>query len=307
MQHTQSILLTGIHRSGSTFAGRMLSLPCACGYIDEPFNFQYGIEGVDEWFPYAREDGEDDPLDLFDDVVAGRAIYRRPEMALRERSLTHRIGRVLLKSRLHIAYQLFRANPLLSRTVVKDPFLCFLSERLHRERGLPVVILVRHPAAFAASVRRCGFHFDVRNLMQNQALMDDFFGSVLGRVDPQSLSELEHAAWVWRCVYSVLFTFLERNPAMIPVRHEDLSTDPVTEFSALYKKLDLPFSMRIQKKIARITDAENPSIAPDNKVHHLQRDSRGLVDRWKTALSAEEIQTVRSITGETASPFYPEF
>lgn len=274
------ILLTGIHRSGTTFTGRVLSIPRSVGYVDEPFNLQYGIEGVREWFPYARSGASDDFPRLFDDVLSGRAKYKRPSMMLNDASLAHRLGRILLKSRPNIAYQYFRFNPFLRQVIVKDPFFCFLSERLHRERSIPVVVLVRHPAAFVASVRRCGFHFDVHNFMQNQSLMEDFLGPVLDGVNPVSLSKIEHAAWTWQCIYSVLFQFLDRNPGMIPVRHEDLCANPVQEFASLYKKLEFPFTGKIQKRIEQLTSDHNPANAPGNKIHHLQRDSRGLVESW---------------------------
>lgn len=306
MRTDRPILLTGIHRSGTTFTGRVLSIPHSAGYIDEPFNLQYGIEGVREWFPYARAGDANDPLTLFDDVVAGRAKYRRPESAFKEPSFAHRLGRTLLKSRPNIAYQYFRLNPFLRQVIVKDPFLCFLSERLHRERSIPVIVLVRHPAAFVASVRRCGFHFDIRNLMQNQSLMEDFLGPVLDGVDPAGLSKVEHAAWTWQCIYSVLFQFLDRNPGMIAVRHEDICANPVQEFESLYKKLKLPFTGRIQKRIEQLTSDHNPANAPGNKIHHLQRDSRGLVESWKSALSSEEIETIRSITEATATRMYTD-
>src|SRR5699024_395375 len=49
------VLVTGIHRSGSTFTGKMLSLNKNVGYIQEPFNQYYGLSLFDTDFKYLTQ------------------------------------------------------------------------------------------------------------------------------------------------------------------------------------------------------------------------------------------------------------
>ena len=46
------ILITGCHRSGSTWVGKMLSLPVRVIYVSEPFNPGYGLKVFKNWFKY---------------------------------------------------------------------------------------------------------------------------------------------------------------------------------------------------------------------------------------------------------------
>ncbi len=55
---------------------------------------------------------------------------------------------------------------------MKDPLALFSSEWLASEFDMDVVLLVRHPAAFAASVRRQGYHHPFSHFLLQPALMD---------------------------------------------------------------------------------------------------------------------------------------
>lgn len=65
------ILVTGSHRSGATFVGKMLALSPRIGYIDEPFHRVSGIEGINRWFLYIREffDQKDLMHDHLDEIL----------------------------------------------------------------------------------------------------------------------------------------------------------------------------------------------------------------------------------------------
>jgi len=58
-QVDKNILITGIHRSGSTFVGKIVSQANDIYYIQEPFNKYGGVKGVDVWFKYLSEDYSD--------------------------------------------------------------------------------------------------------------------------------------------------------------------------------------------------------------------------------------------------------
>ena len=72
------ILLTGAHRTGTTFAGTMLSLPRNVGLIYEPFNKDHGLDGITKCFEYVSSDMATAPFyhKLLSDLLTGAAIYR---------------------------------------------------------------------------------------------------------------------------------------------------------------------------------------------------------------------------------------
>ena len=47
------LLVTGSHRSGSTFVGNVIAKSRKFTHMSEPFHYEDGIRGVGYWFPYA--------------------------------------------------------------------------------------------------------------------------------------------------------------------------------------------------------------------------------------------------------------
>jgi hypothetical protein len=65
-----NILITGPRRSGTTFTGKIISLDKQTGYVNEPFNINYGLKGIRSFlYPYLTESNiteeEKEALDNF--------------------------------------------------------------------------------------------------------------------------------------------------------------------------------------------------------------------------------------------------
>lgn len=304
---TSPILLTGAHRSGTTFVGRMLSLPASVGYIKEPFNRDFGISGIDRWFLYISDTvpAASRYRALIKDLLQGRARYRK--IPPREGDPpSQRLARLLFRSRGHLDYRLAHCNPLVRRLLVKDPIACLSSEYLHRTFGMEVIVLIRHPAGFAASLKRLGWRFNVDVFRSQPELLHDHLAGLLPDLPAQNRTPIEEAARTWLCLYSVLERFLERNPAMIPVRHEDIARDPVEQIHSLYDRLELPFTARVQRTIARHTSTSPGKDMPGTRAHVLRRNSAAIPAQWKKILTPAEIATVRQITAPLAARWYAD-
>ena len=300
------ILVTGAHRSGTTFLGKMLSIRSEIGYIHEPFNRDHGLEAIDRWFLYLKEGLPEEPAYArsIGDLLSGRAAYKvaRP----REGAPLRAILRPILKSKENVQYLLSTKDPRVKRYLIKDPIACLSSEYLHRKFQMEVVILIRHPAAFAASLRRMNWRFGFSDFLSQPALMDDHLGAILDGHDLQALSQVEEAALLWSCIYSTLTTFAERNPRMIRIRHEDLSYDPCMQFEQVYRRLGITYSEDCRRRIEVHTQASNPAVPVEGDVHTLMRDSRTNVQRWKKILGPDEIEKIRTLTEDVSSAYYSE-
>lgn len=77
------LLVTGMPRSGTTFAGRVLSAPLAVDYIHEPFNPDCGIVGVDQLLVHTRLGAANEPevRRAVDDLMHYRARLRTGHFA----------------------------------------------------------------------------------------------------------------------------------------------------------------------------------------------------------------------------------
>ena len=90
---------------------------------------------------------------------------------------------------------------------------------------------------------------------------------------------------------------------MFYVTHEQVSNNPVPEFSRIYEKLGLEWSESVEKYIRSHT--ESTEISPDSgDIHNHVRSSKSLVTRWMHDLTTSEIDTVRRVTGNAAEELY---
>ena len=304
------ILVTGAHRSGSTFVGRILTKPKQVGLITEPFSQRHGLDWVDRWYLHLYEGMPDEALytKRIEALLEGASRYKRATRTTGEGPSWRDVARLLFGSRDQLRYRMSTRDPRIERVLIKDPLASLASEFLHRRFGMQVVVLIRHPAAFAASVKRAvALHwraFDFDNFRSQPALMRDYLASRLEGRDLEKLTVVENAALQWSCLYAVLGRFVERNPSMIVVRHEDLSRDPIETFRDLFDRLSIPWSEKIEQEIVAMTRPGNPEGPVDDRIHSLVRDSRENIHRWKTLLDADEIDSVRALCRDVADRYY---
>ena len=72
------ILVTGAHRSGTTWVGKMLALAPGVGYVHEPFNPRFSAGRFDRYFTVVtRENGNAAPEALKAQAIAARTFVLR--------------------------------------------------------------------------------------------------------------------------------------------------------------------------------------------------------------------------------------
>lgn len=299
------IFVTGAPRSGTTFVGHTLSSPLEVDYIHEPFNPDCGIPSIDRRFLYLRPDGSD--AELYRESIDGLFRY---QVRLRtgyypEDSALKRAAKSVVGSRGPFYLRLAKLNPFHTAAVIKDPIGCLLTAYLSERHGVKPVIMVRHPVAVAASVKRLGWSPDLAFVTGQPHLVEDHL-----HADPLREADTDTAirasAWEWRVLNTVLLAEARRHPDWLVVRHEDLSEDPVTTFRELFEKLDLPWTAAVRRRIVRRTSGRNPKEARRGRTQDFSRDSRGLLDLRLGMLSADERREVFEIAGNVAPDLYSE-
>lgn len=309
MLHSQTahspILVTGAHRTGTTWVGKMLAAGGEAGYISEPLNVLHrpGVLqlSIQHWYTYICAENEAGYLPGLYQLLRYRYHIGAEIRSLRSRKDLLRMGRdgsIFLRGRLQ------KQRPLL-----KDPFAVFSAPWFSDRLGCRVVITLRHPAAFASSLKRLAWSFDFNHLLDQPLLMRDWLEPYRGAMEairktPDDV--IGQSSLLWHLIYQVVSQLQEKYPHFQVVRHEDLSLDPLEGFRHLYDALELEFSPRAQRMIQQSSSSDNPKEASKESIYAVRLDSRANLNNWKRRLSPQEIARTRSLTEELAAHYYPE-
>jgi len=297
------ILVTGTHRSGTTWIGKMLAADSSTAYVSEPLNVLHrpGVfrAKVKHWYQYICDENSNDYLPAFNDLLEFDYHLWDEIRSIRSRRDFLRMGRDFL-----IFYNgLMRGQ----RVLMKDPFAVFSVEWFAKRLNSKIVIAVRHPAAFVSSLKRLNWPFNFQDLLDQPLLMRDFLEPYRPAMEAaRSDDVIGQSALLWNLIYRSVHTTLQRNPDFIAVRHEDLSLDPVNGYRKLYQSLGLDFTHRVEKTILNSSSSDNPAELSRKKVHSVKLDSKANIDNWKKRLTEDEIKRIRLMTEEVAHIFYPD-
>ncbi|HUI88912.1 MAG TPA: sulfotransferase [Anaerolineales bacterium] len=297
------ILVTGAHRTGTTWVGKMLSANSQAAYISEPLNVWHrpGVLRccVKYWYLYIAEKNEYEYFSAFNELLRYRYHLFDEIKSLRSSKDLFRMGRDL---GIFARGRLMHRRPLL-----KDPFAVFSLPWFVERLNCRAVVTIRHPAGFASSLKRLNWPFDFSDLWNQPLLMQDHlepYREVMQAMKQDDI--IGQASLLWTLVYRVVHSIRQRIPSIQIVRHEDLSLDPVSGYRALYQALGLDFTSQVERTILNSSSSENPTEVSRKKMHAVRLDSRANLGNWKRRLTSDEIARVRAVTEEVAHLYYPE-
>ncbi len=297
------ILVTGMHRSGTTWVGKVLAAASGVTYVWEPLH-ALGARGtfnvpVEQWYTYICEENESPFLPAFRNTLALRYDLRA--------ELAHVRSPKAFANMCVQAGRFARGRLQKQRPLLKDPFALFSSEWFAHRLGCRVVISVRHPAAVVSSLKRLGWIFDLGHLISQPLLLRDWLDPMRPSLERSIAGDvIESGSLLWRAVYSTVEELARRNPNFIVVRSEDLSRDPVREYKRLYQELGLTFTPSAQREVIRSSNPSNKKETRPAKPIDTRLDSVANLDNWKHRLDPAEVARIRSLTGDVADQFYAD-
>jgi len=307
----QPILVTGAHRSGTTWVGKMLAADHNTAYISEPLNLLHrrGVYRADvkHWYQYITPENEADYLPAFQQLLKFRYHLFSELGSLRSQKDFLRMGRDL---------SIFVNGKLRGqRVLLKDPFAVFSTPWFAQRLNCKVVITIRHPGGFASSLKRLNWPFDFRDLLDQPMLMRDHLESDCADMESMPADDIVgQSALLWRMIYRSVHVTLRQAqgdalslfPDFKLVRHEDLSLDPIAGYKSLYESLGLTFDEKVRDTILNSSSSENPTELSKKKVHSVKLDSRANMNNWKKRLTPEEITRIRNLTEDVSHLFYSD-
>ncbi len=196
------------------------------------------------------------------------------------------------------------------RPLFKDPIALFSAEWLSSRFNMDTVVLIRHPAAFAGSLKVKNWTHPFEHFLSQPLLMNDHLKPFKEDIEEYAKNNkdiIDQAALLWNITHYMILKYKKNNPNWIFIRHEDLSRNPVDGFRSLFRKLNLNFLDSTIKSIEMSSSTEGPTNGRSrDKFRDLNRDSLANIYTWRYRLSSSEIERLKSTVQYISQEFYSE-
>ena len=300
---TKPIVVTGSHRSGTTWVGRMLCLSGEAGYIHEPLNPVRAPSWLKippaHWYVYITDENAHLYAPQLERAMAFRYPFGANLTRLRRPEHLGIYGSDIARA---LRPRLRHARP-----VLKDPFALFSTEWFERRYGADIVITVRSPVAFVGSIKRLNWQFKFKTVLSQGALMRDWLGPFeadMRRCRDEDVDVVEQGIVLWNALHHVIGELRDRHPNWSVVKHEDLAADPGRGFEDLYRACGLQWDGEVARAVAAYSSAGSQKELPMWRHGSVKRDSHTATETWRHRLTDEEVERVRTGTAEIAARFY---
>jgi len=316
MQNKKPILVTGSHRSGSTWIGRMIAKELSIGYIHEPFNPDYFPHQAgrysarfEHWFTFISSENEHACLRELEDTLQFR--YHFPQ-AIQKLLLDQSHSKPVESLRILREYLICSKNRLFqSRPLVKDPIALFSAEWMAKKFDMNVIISIRHPAAFVGSLKVANWHYPFSHFLEQKHLIKGFLSPFEAEIQDvvnhkSDRDDIYQWALLWKIIHYRILKYQEYHSDWLFVRHEDLSQDPLVGFKAIFDYLGLDYSKSVQKTISNSTSVQPSSnnVKTYSKKASRVMNSKANIKSWKKRLSQSEIMRIQEQVKDIADKYY---
>lgn len=313
MSSKTPLLVTGLPRSGTSWAGKMLEASSQVVYVNEPMSLSRPPGGspgvldapVRHRFQYV--DPQDDEVwrRAFADTLRLRFHPLRELRAVRH---PYHLARGA-KYGLEFSLGALRGR----RAMLDDPNAVFASRWLAETMGVRTVYVVRDPVGLIGSWRQLDWRPHLDALLAQPALLRDHLDDEADDI----AAALESDDWLERmcCLWNVAHRFIDSVrgdlDGVTVRRYEDLANEPIEQYRALYEWCELEWSSEAE---AAIDDATSSSSAPSrafswslkgglSRTAFQRIDSRASVNRPEHRLDAAEIDRIRVLTNDVLTRF----
>jgi hypothetical protein len=302
-------IVSGMHRSGTTFLGSLLGSLPNTAVIHEPFNLDYGAANARVVYPVIDTNPKAHQVpdtELLREVLDLRA---RPRRTATGDSFYKAILRRLTGGPFGVTQKKARISTLFSSDTnifIKDPFLLLAAPYITQELRIPMLAVVRHPGAVWMSLRRMSWDYDVTKLATVEDRNDLFAEFGFSEQELKSATPITRFSALWAILNKRTFNQEHQCENLHITRHETLCLDPHGVIEGILNKLGLPDNDRVHETIDKLTAGD--TITPDDeKIHHLARRSKSLPNAWRKSIEPAEEENIKRITLPVVKSIYGDW
>ena len=236
-----------------------------------------------------------------------QAIKKTTEFKYNLKEELYKVKSLKQTARIFKEYQKFSAYKKRGiRPLFKDPIALFSSEWLASTFDMDVVILIRHPAAFAGSLKVKNWGFPFSHFLQQPLLMKKKLAPFKSEIEYYAQKDqdtIDQAILLWRIIHQTILEYQQKHRDWSFIRHEDISLNPLSGFQNLFDCLSLDLSEPIKKTII-----EHSNYEAQNKEQSffLKRDSKSNTTTWQDRLTTSEIERIYDGVKDVSKAFYSD-
>lgn len=299
---SRPILITGSHRSGTTWVGNCIAASKDVQYIQEPFNIEHNPLGYKNpfrhWFQHVNELNEKEFA-----VELDKLILRKPEVS----DYIYKNSSIKSNMKAFLSYLNAKKSQYdTKRPLLKDPIAFFSAEWINSRYNSQNVIVIRHPAAFISSLKLKNWQFDFTDFFDQPSLMNTYLSNFETEISEAAtntdLDIIDRGILLWNCIHYTILGYQKKYPNWLYITHEQVSLSPVIEFEKIYSRLGLKFTEKCKKVIESSSGQHNPK--EQSKNNEFVRNSAENIYNWKSRLSEHDIARIETGTSQIASYFY---
>jgi len=281
-----SIFISGMHRSGTSWVSQILST--AGGYVvkdEEIFlpNYPSQNKPIKIWYEYIHSKNEKKYIQYIENALSNK--YHLIHDLSLSKPINKKIKAFYLKANSILRKSFYDSTPL----ILVEPLGLLSSDWFSKTYKCKMIIIIRHPAAIISSLKLNNIKYNF-NGSDSLFVQDEF---VNNNNLPKSDDIIGQGILMWKILYSHVQKLQKNNKNWIFVKHEDLSIDPMNEFQLLFKKLGLPFRNTTINKINKLCSTDNSNYLLPGQRDKNKRNSKKLIWRWHEILSKDEVSRIR--------------
>ena len=162
------ILITGSHRSGTTWVGQIMGKSPWLKYIHEPFNpSKFPNAPLNSWFQYISKNTTD------------QNFQQKVRLHLQELNQFSFYRFIVDIKKATYFSQLLRFGSqeikgIYARPLYKDPIAVFSAEWFFESLNAKIIVCIRHPAAFVSSLKNLGWTFNFDELIKQEGFENKY-------------------------------------------------------------------------------------------------------------------------------------
>lgn len=299
-------IVSGGHRSGTTWIGKTISEGTNSSYLWEPFNINvpasqrisYGESflKIKNWYHLVNGSNDHIYSDL-KNVIYKRKICLRKMISLLPESYKEN-KKATLK---WFIYNLKLSVDLKIKdsAIIKDPIMLLSIKEICEGLNCKCILITKDPRSFYNSLKKASWGFDFKNILYpclKLKHLNEFSNEVEEKINSGGLLDPNSIGLLWNIFHKHIY-YLSNFKKYKIVRYEDICQDPIPLMNELAV---FATNKNLSKKIVKRLSIEQEKKVNNSYSFHMIRheNSKMISQLWKSQLKEEEIYEITKKCGK---------